>query len=172
MKMSSLSKLYLFPVFLMLFSSSGCGGSARGPASVNKNSTVLIEYVASLSNGAIFDSTSDEMPKKIDLNSRGIVEGLRKALIGMKKGETKTVIVNPEDGYGLRDENKKTIIPEDKIPSNFVPEEGKVLRMQLDDGTLLIGIVIQVLPDGIELDINHLLAGKELIYNIKVLDIE
>jgi len=172
MKTTRVSEFYFFAGLLIMISFPGCGIKGGSSASVKKNSTVWVEYVASLKNGDIFDKTSGDMPRKIKLDSPNIVEGLRTGMIGMKKGETRTLIIEPEHAYGTRDEKKRLIIKNDKIPDNFIPEPGKVLRMISDDGALIIGIVTNILPDGIELDTNHLLAGEELIYKIKVLEIE
>ena len=172
MKINKMLKVFLLPGFLTMTYALGCGTNDSRSLSVKESSTVWVEYVASLSNGDIFDKTSGDMPKKIKISSPDIVEGLRAGMIGMEKGESRTLIIEPEQAYGLRDENKKAVIPNDKIPENFIPATGKVLRMISDDGSLIIGIISQIRPDGVELDTNHLLAGKELIYNIKVLEIE
>jgi peptidylprolyl isomerase len=150
----------------------GCKVQTADDRTVTENSTILVEYVASLHDGSVFAKTPDDMPKKINVSSPDIVKGLREGIIGMRKGETRVIIVDPEDGYGLRDESKRTFVSNESIPENFIPRIGKILRMNDAGGNLIIGIIININNDGVELDTNHLLAGKELVYNIKVVEIE
>jgi len=160
-------------IFLLAVTlAAGCKVRTESDMAVNENSTILVEYVASLHNGTVFDKSPDDMPKKIKVSSPDIVKGLREGIIGMRKGEERIIIVDPENGYGLRDESKRTFIRNKDIPEDFIPRVGNILRMNDPGGNLIIGIITDISNNGVELDTNHLLAGKELVYNIKVVEIE
>lgn len=131
---------------------------------------VKIEYTLRC-DGQEVDSNVGGDPLEYNHGEQNIVRGLENALEGMDVGEQKKVVVEASEGYGEHD--KEAIIETDK---EKVPEEarkvGVVLQTQSADGRVFQPRVVEVKDDKIVLDFNHPLAGKDLEFEVKVVDIE
>jgi peptidylprolyl isomerase len=93
--------------------------------------------------------------------------GLERAVKGMKFNESKTVTVEAKDAYGKRDEGLVMKFVKADLPENFVPVIGKTIKLQDIGGTIVNVDEIHVF-----LDCNHPLAGKDVVFDIKVVGIE
>ncbi|MFH1420819.1 MAG: peptidylprolyl isomerase [Candidatus Aenigmatarchaeota archaeon] len=145
---------------------------------MEKGDIVLIEFVARLEDGEIFDLTSEEIAKKeniynsrmtygpvpIILGSELSLPGLEKALTEMKAGEEKDIIISPEDGFGTRNPKLMKIIPE-KVFQRKRPMTGMIV-----DFSGVKGRIQSTLGGRIRVDFNHPLAGKKLLYHLKIVE--
>ncbi len=138
---------------------------------VKENNTVKVNYTGKLSDGQIFDSSEGKEPLEFTLGQGQLIPGFEKGLIDMKLHEKKTVTVSKEEAYGeingdLIQEVKKTELPED-----MTPEVGMGLVSKTPDGQELNLMVVEVKEESIVIDGNHPLAGKELIFDLEVVEI-
>lgn len=99
---------------------------------------------------------------------RNIIPGLESQLTGMQVGEEKSVVVEPKDGYGARDEDAVEELGLDEFTNGVVPEEGMELEMRDEQGQTRFARVISVGKKSAKLDFNHPLAGKELNFDVKI----
>jgi len=81
------------------------------------------------------------------------------------------VIVAPEDGYGPVDPSATVQVPKDKLPEGVEPEVGMVLGGTDQSGQPFQATIREIVQDQVTLDLNHPLAGKELLFKVKVVDI-
>ena len=100
-----------------------------------------------------------------------MIPGLEKALTGMKIGDERHVIVRPEDAYGKINPNAVQEVPKEKIPANAL-RVGSVLSARSPTGTVVAMTVRQINENTVLMDLNHPMAGKTLVFDIKVLDID
>jgi peptidylprolyl isomerase len=89
----------------------------------------------------------------------------------MKEGESKTVFIAPEDAYGARDEKRVFTAEKSEIPDHIAPEVGKKIQVQMGSGQMAILTVLEVSEDKVTFDANDPLAGEELTFEIKLLEI-
>jgi FKBP-type peptidyl-prolyl cis-trans isomerase 2 len=142
---------------------------------IEKGKKVKIEYEGSLDSGEVFDSSSKHgQPLEFTVGEGKVIPGFETAVLTMKKGEEKTIKISPKDAYG---EKKKELIQ--KVPKTQLPEEardkikaGMVLGMQSPDGRQMPVLIIAVGKDDFTIDLNHPLAGQNLNFKIKLVDIE
>ena len=138
--------------------------------SVTSGSKVSIQYVLKVEDKVV-DSNLGGEPLEYTQGSQQIVPGLEKKMEGMEVGETKVVLVAPEEGYGALQE--QAIV---EVPSEQIPEEarkiGAMLQSQTPDGQVMQSRVTEIKDDVIVLDFNHPLAGKTLEFEVKVIGIE
>jgi peptidylprolyl isomerase len=140
---------------------------------VEKNKLVSIEYEGKFENGEVFDSSEKHgQPLEFITGVGMVVPGFDNAVMGMEKGEEKEVTIEPKDGYGEYNEELKKDIPRDMLPPDQKPEAGMMIGMQTQDGRQIPATIKEVKDDKIIIDINHPLAGKKLIFKLKVLDIK
>ncbi len=89
----------------------------------------------------------------------------------MQPGERKRITVEPEDGFGLYDEDLVLEVPKSGLPSDLQLQIGIDFEMEDDEGNILPAVVIEILDDSILIDANAPLAGKRVIYEIELIDI-
>ena len=130
--------------------------------------TVTISYIGTLDNGRIFDSTEEQGPLTVTIGAGQIFPALEQAIIGMRAGEVKNIVLTAEEAYGPR--LKENII---QVPRNMFPAEkelaiGQKLSIEFKGGTSRVMLVTGVTEHDVTLDGNHPLAGLELTFALKV----
>lgn len=141
-------------------------GSTERPLPVADDMKVTLEYTLMLSDNQVVDSTAGQEPITYVHGQREIVPGLEKALTGMKPGETKRIAVPALEAYGPYDPKKRITVPKDKIPAGA--KAGTRLRSKEGQETT----VLEVKGDSVVVDTNHPLAGKNLVFDVKILKVE
>lgn len=139
--------------------------------SVAAGRKVSIEYTLKLNDQSVIDSNVGLEPLNYTHGSQQIIPGLEKELEGMKIGDSRHVTVKPEDGYG--EINEKAVV---EVSKDMIPEEalkvGTPLQGQNADGQSIMATVKEIKEKTVVLDHNHPLAGKTLIFDVKILDIQ
>lgn len=138
---------------------------------IKNGSVVSLQYAVSSEDGKTIESNEGKDPLKYTHGSQQIIPGLEKELAGMKVGGEKRVRVKPEDGYGPVDPKRIQAFPKEDIPPNGL-KVGAVLVARGPQGQPIPVTVKEIKDNTVVLDFNHPLAGKTLIFDIKVLDIE
>ncbi len=118
--------------------------------------------------GEVLDTSDDAGPLQFLAGYDNIVPGLEREMTGMKIGESKEVVVAPEDGYGEFDEEGFMDVPRSEFPSDMQIEEGVELNITDEDGENQYARVESVTDESVRLDLNHPLAGAELHFNVTV----
>ena len=137
---------------------------------VQDGQVVLMEYTLRV-DGEILDSSSGHEPLEFLQGAGNIIPGLEDELYGMAVGESKLVIVQPEDGYGVIDAEAFVEVPREQFPSNIPMEEGIEIQVTDENGTPMNARIDSVSDDSVTLDFNHPLAGKNLRFNVKILEV-
>jgi FKBP-type peptidyl-prolyl cis-trans isomerase 2 len=141
-------------------------------SNVVKDGTVVsLQYTLSGEDGKTIESNKGKDPLKYTHGSHQIVPGLEKGLAGMKVGEEKRVKVNPEEGYGPVDPKGFQEFPKEKIPSEGL-KVGAVLTARGPQGQQVPVRVHEIKEKTVVLDLNHPMAGKTLVFDVKVLDVQ
>lgn len=138
---------------------------------VKKGDTIMLHYTGRFKDGKVFDNSRDWNPIPVKVGAGEIINGLERAVLGMKPGEKQTVTVKPEEGYGHYSEDLLIEMPEEKIPENISPQEGMQLQLINEEGQKLRVVVKEILDDAIKLDANHPLAGKTLVFDLELVEI-
>ncbi len=138
---------------------------------VKSGDTVRIHYTGTLSDGATFDSSAGRDPLEFTVGSGQIIPGLDAALPGMAVGDKKTVEVPCADAYGEADPNAMQSVPRGEIPDHIPLDLGTQLQVQTPQGQTLQVTVAQVDEEKVVLDANHPLAGKDLTFDIELVEI-
>jgi peptidylprolyl isomerase len=132
---------------------------------------VTVHYTGTLENGEVFDTSIGGEPLKFQVGSGQIIQGFNDAVIGMEIGTEKTFSLDPDMAYGYRDDELVRNIPRSVAGSQFKPEVGMTIGIQMEDGTKMPANITQVTDDSITIDMNPPLAGKTLNFKIQVVDI-
>jgi peptidylprolyl isomerase len=132
---------------------------------------VKIHYTGKLTDGTVFDTTSERGPMEFTIGEGRLIPDFEQAVIGMTPGESKSFQVASENAYGPhRDEMVMTIARKD-IPEGLNPQVNQKLQVQQSDNQPFVVTVTEVSEEGITLDANHPLAGKDLVFDIQLAEI-
>lgn len=135
---------------------------------IAKDTIVSIDYTLKGKDGQLIDATTKEDGPLVYLHGYGnLIQGLETKLEGRSVDETISVIVSPEDAYGLREDNLIDDVPRGNFPQPEELEIGSQIVAETDDGEALF-TVIELSENSVKLDGNHPLAGMELHFFVKI----
>jgi len=137
---------------------------------VQKDIVVSLEYTLRVDNEEI-DSSKGHDPLQFLVGHGNIISGLEREMIGMKVGESKDVVIAPADGYGEFDEDAFLNVARTDFPKDLPVEEGTELTVRDDSGQSRYARIDTIEGDTVTLNFNHPLAGDELHFNVKVVDL-
>jgi FKBP-type peptidyl-prolyl cis-trans isomerase SlyD len=142
----------------------------RKPTVVADDVVVSLEYTLTV-NGEIVDSTEGIEPISFLQGYENIIPGLERELYGLKVGDEKKVFVPAKDAYGEIDPEAVVDVPRKDIPKDIPVKPGVELQVTNEDGELLDAVIVTVSKDTVRLDFNHPLAGKDLNFAVKVVEL-
>lgn len=136
-----------------------------------QGSTVRVNYTGKLDDGTVFDSTSEREPLEFTLGEGRIIPGFEAAVEGMSEGETKSAVIPSEQAYGEHQEEMVEAVPRNMLPDDIDFKEGS--HFQIDrEGTSMVVKVIAADDAQVTFDGNHPLAGKDLTFDIELLEVK
>jgi peptidylprolyl isomerase len=141
---------------------------------VKDGDTVKVHYTGKLTDdGTVFDSSEEREPIEFTLGEGQLIPGFEEAVIGMEEGDDTTVEIDSENAYGERREDLELEVAKDDLPDNVDPQAGMQLQMQQqEDGRAIPVQITAVEDDYVQLDANHPLAGKDLTFDIELVELD
>jgi FKBP-type peptidyl-prolyl cis-trans isomerase 2 len=137
---------------------------------IENGKVVSVHYVGKFTDGEVFDSSEGREPLQFEVGSGQLIPGFESAIIGKVVGDKVTANITPEEGYGLVREDLIVSVPLDKMPGDV--EVGQALEAQGDNGQSAQVFVKEINEDTVVIDGNHPLAGKDLVFEIEVVEIQ
>jgi len=137
---------------------------------VQDNDVVSMEYTLRV-DGVVIDSSEGHGPIKYIQGQNNIIPGLEKEVYGMAVGDEKTVEVPPAEGYGEEDPNAFVEVPKSEFPPEIPMEVGTPLQLRDNSGQVFDAYIAEVRDDTAVLNFNHPLAGKTLVFDVKIVGI-
>lgn len=139
---------------------------------VENGNVVSVHYTGKLDNGETFDSSYQrEEPITFTMGEGKMISGFEDAILGMEIGQKKTVTIPSEKAYGEVNENGFTETPKTSFPEDFKLVENEMVQGMTKNGHEFIGRIHEIKEDSVVLDLNHPLAGKDIIFDIELVDI-
>jgi peptidylprolyl isomerase len=135
---------------------------------VQLNDVIRVHYTGRLEDGTEFDSSTGKDPLEFKVGGGNLISGFEEGVIGMTEGETKSVSIPPEEGYGEHQEELVAEIERSKLPATLSPEVGMPLQVKRPDGQVMPARIVDVSDDKVTLDGNPPLAGKTLIFDMEL----
>lgn len=133
-------------------------------------SQVKIHYTGRLDNGQVFDSSQGRDPLEFTLGQGQLIPGFEAAVEGMQVGDKKTVTIPAEEAYGPRQDELLFAVDRAQLPDHIQPEMGQQLQVNQDGQTAVVTIS-DLTDTTITLDANHPLAGKNLTFDLEVMEV-
>lgn len=141
-------------------------------STVKANNTVKVHYTGKLTNGQIFDTTEGKDPIEFTLGEGNLIPGFESGLIDMKLNEKKSFTIAKEEAYGDVIQELIQEVNKTELPQDMEPKVGMGLVSKSPDGREMNLMVVEVKEESIVIDGNHPLAGRDLVFDIEVLEIK
>ncbi len=136
---------------------------------IQNGNTVNVHYTGRLTNGEVFDSSEGKEPLSFTVGSGQIIPGFENAILGKKVGDKLTVNIPASEAYGEVREDLLVKVPNSQLPGPV--EVGMSLQAQAENGNAVNVTVVEVNEDHAVIDGNHPFAGKELVFDIEVVNV-
>ncbi|MBN1829007.1 MAG: peptidylprolyl isomerase [Deltaproteobacteria bacterium] len=136
-----------------------------------KGDRVRVHYSGKLDDGFVFDSSLMREPLEFTIGAGELILAFEEAVIGMWKKETKSFTVPANDAYGSYDEKMLMTAEIDKFPPDVKIRVGEQLELTKPGGHSLVVTVTKITDNEATLDANHPLAGKDLTFDIELVEI-
>ena len=140
-------------------------------AEAKPGDTVKVHYTGKLEDGMVFDSSAEREPMEFIIGEGQIIPGFEEAVIGLEPGNSTTTTVPPEKGYGPRRDELVVSVERAQLPEDMDPQVGQRLQSEQEDGQTIAFTVTETAEESITLDANHPLAGKDLVFEIELVEI-
>ena len=133
--------------------------------------TVKVHYTGKLKDGNVFDTSTNHAPLQFTIGDGQIIPGFEQAVIGMNPGESKTTNVSMDEAYGPHRKENLLEVNREHFPAHTEPKVGQQFQIPQQNGRKLIVTVADISESSITLDANHPLAGKDLTFDIELVEI-
>lgn len=140
-------------------------------AQAKTGDTVTVHYTGKLDDGSVFDSSHGGDPFELTLGEGMVIPGFEDAVLGMNPGDTRTAKIACAEAYGPHRAELLIEVAREQLEEGMNPAVGERLRSQRPDGSDFVVVVTKVSDAGITVDANHPLAGKDLTFEITLVDI-
>lgn len=140
-------------------------------AQAKQGDTVKVHYTGKLDDGTVFDSSVGRDPLEFTIGSGQIIAGFDAGVTGMNAGESKTVQIPSLEAYGPHHEEMVITVGREEFPPEIPPTVGDQLQMRHETGQVVMVTVTDVTDTNVTLDANHPLAGKDLTFDIELVEV-
>jgi peptidylprolyl isomerase len=137
---------------------------------IEAGKTVKVHYKGTLDDGTVFDSSEGRDPIEFEIGAGTVLSGFDDSVAAMEVNETKIVTIPCQDAYGEVTKDMVGQIHRSRLPDDLKPEIGMVLTMESPEGEMPVRIVAMD-EDHLTLDANHPLAGKDLTFELTLVEV-
>ncbi len=141
-------------------------------AQAQQGDHVHVHYTGRLEDDTVFDESDEDTPLAFTLGENQVIPGFERAVLGMEPGDEKTTEIAPDDAYGDHREDMVMELGRAELPDDLEPQIGQQLKLRLQDGRTVPVLIREISDESVTIDANHPLAGRTLVFEIELVDIE
>ncbi|VAX12121.1 hypothetical protein MNBD_GAMMA24-997 [hydrothermal vent metagenome] len=141
------------------------------PLCVGEDCEVLLNFTLSLTDGTVVDATEENQPMRLRIGDGSLIAGLEQSLFGMKSGDHQCLLIDPRDAFGFPDETNLHEMSRAEFSGEIELQAGLIIGFSTPAGDDVPGTIKDIKGDTVLVDFNHPLAGREIIFDVEVLDV-
>jgi FKBP-type peptidyl-prolyl cis-trans isomerase SlpA len=141
------------------------------PKEILPGTRVRMHFALSLTDGTEAVSTFDDAPLELTWGDGTLRPGLELALLGLKVGDEQTLTLLPEQAYGRHDDGLVYDMPRSDFPDLIDPKVGQIIAFTSPTGEETAGAILALDADTVRVDFNHPLAGREVVFRVRILEV-
>jgi peptidylprolyl isomerase len=161
----------LLSVLGLLILAAGCTAGGGEAILVESGDTVKVHYTGTLDDGSVFDSSEGKHPLQFTVGAGEMIPGFEAGVIGMQLNESKTIVIPADQAYGPYRADLLLFVDHSWFEEGQTPVAGQQVGLALPDGQVMRGTIVGVAEGGVAIDANHPLAGENLTFTIRMVDI-
>lgn len=139
---------------------------------IRHGSRVLMHFSLALPDGTEAVSTFDGEPETVIVGDGALAEGLEQAIIGLRSGDKRSFELTPEQAFGYWEEQKLQWMQRKEFSPDLLLEPGLVIAFATPSGEEVPGTIVEVGQERVNVDFNHPLAGADILFSVKILQVE
>ena len=132
---------------------------------------VTLHFSVLLMDGAMVDSTKDKAPAVFSVGDGNLLPGFEQALFGLKAGDKRSIVLNQEQAFGPHNQDNIQIMRRGLFDRDLDLEVGMVVSFADKSKAELPGVIKAINDDQITVDFNHPLAGKDLTFQVEIINV-
>lgn len=132
---------------------------------------MLVHYTGKLKDGSVFDSTEGREPIRFTVGSGELISGFDRSVAGMAVGEKKSVQLESQEAFGDYRDDMVFKVKREELGPEINNGEDMELRMRTADGNSIPARIIEVAAEEVTIDVNHPLAGQDLVFELELAEI-
>ncbi len=140
-------------------------------STIKDGDTVSVHYTGTLASGEVFDSSVERDPLKFTLGKGQLIPGFEHAIMGLSVGEKAITNIPSLEAYGEHNPEMVIEVPMNQLPLELDAQVGMQLQLNQPDGQAIPVQITQIDGETVTIDANHPLAGKDLNFDIEVVEI-
>lgn len=140
-------------------------------STIKDGDTVSVHYTGTLTSGEVFDSSLEREPLKFTLGMGQLIPGFERAIMGLSVGQKATTNIPSKEAYGEHNSEMVLEVPKNQLPPEIDAQVGMQLQLNQPDGQAIPVQITQIKEEMITIDANHPLAGKNLNFDIEIIEI-
>ena len=133
---------------------------------------VTVHYTGRVGDGTVFDSSSEGEPLKLTVGAGQVIPKFEQALTEMEPGDERTVTIPADEAYGPHRRELMIAVEREQLPPSIQPTVGQHLQVRREDGETAVVTIAEVTDAHVTLDANHPLAGEDLTFDLKLVDVQ
>lgn len=146
--------------------------TGRDAHQVAEGMLVTLHFSLKLADGEVVDSTFESSPATFAYGDGSLLPGFEQALLGLAAGASESFRMQPKDGFGMPNPNNVHELSHADLPAGVDPEPGLMLAFADASGSELPGMIREVRESVVVVDFNHPLAGHDIIFDVKIIDVQ
>lgn len=139
---------------------------------IGPGTRVTLHFSIRLPGGEEVDSTWNRRPATFEVGDGNLLPGFERALFGLEAGATRQVTITPEEGFGMPHPDNVQRLDREDFPPDMTLEEGLVVSFADAARAELPGVIKRIDGDRVEVDFNHPLAGRSLVFDVQIIRVE
>ncbi|MDA0791287.1 MAG: peptidylprolyl isomerase [Proteobacteria bacterium] len=141
-------------------------GTPVGPGTM-----VELKFSLRLADGQVVDSTGDKSARFV-VGDGNLLPGFERVMYGLTAGEQREFLINPEQGFGVRNPENVQHMPRSSFGSDMTLSKGLVVSFSDQGNGELPGVITRLLDDTVEVDFNHPLAGMSIRFDVEIISVD
>jgi FKBP-type peptidyl-prolyl cis-trans isomerase SlpA len=137
---------------------------------IGPNTSISLNFALKLESGEIVDSNLGADPVNCSVGDGNLLPGFEKALFGLKAGQKADLHISAEQGFGAYREENLQVFDRDQFADEL--EVGSVVSFADAARGELPGVIVAIKNSRVEVDFNHPLAGRDLVFQVEIHDVQ
>lgn len=139
---------------------------------ISPQTRVTLFFTLSLADGSVVDSNAGKAPAQFVPGDGNLLPGFEAVLLGLHAGEQRQFTIAAADAFGARQDANLKRVPRERFPAGTELVPGLVLSFAAAEGGELPGVIHRLMGDMVEVDFNHPLAGRDIVFDVDIVAVE